>query len=54
MAMHSDASIVRIAYVFELIDQVREVPENWLREYNEERPHDGLGRVQSPKTADFR
>lgn len=33
------------AYVFESIEQVREVTENWLREYNEERPHDSLGRV---------
>ncbi len=33
------------AYVFESIEQVREVTETWLREYNEERPHDSLGRV---------
>jgi putative transposase len=33
------------AYVFESIEQVREVTESWLREYNEERPHDSLGRV---------
>jgi putative transposase len=33
------------AYVFESIEQVREVTENWLPEYNEERPHDSLGRV---------
>ena len=33
------------AYVFDSIEQVREVTETWLREYNEERPHDSLGRV---------
>ena len=33
------------AYVFDSIEQVREITESWLREYNEERPHDSLGRV---------
>lgn len=33
------------AYVFETIEQVREVTDTWLSEYNEERPHDSLGRV---------
>ena len=33
------------AYVFDSIEQVREVTETWLPEYNEERPHDSLGRV---------
>jgi putative transposase len=33
------------AYVFDAIEQVRETTETWLREYNEERPHDSLGRV---------
>src|SRR5207244_9273848 len=33
------------AYVFESAEQVREVTETWLQEYNEERPHDSLGRV---------
>jgi transposase InsO family protein len=32
-------------YVFESIDQVRTITEGWLRDYNEERPHDSLGRV---------
>lgn len=33
------------AYVFESLEQVREIVEIWLREYNDERPHDSLGRV---------
>lgn len=33
------------AYVFDSIEQVRAITESWLREYNEERPHDSLGRV---------
>jgi putative transposase len=33
------------AYVFESIDRVRMITEDWLCEYNEERPHDSLGRV---------
>jgi putative transposase len=30
------------AYVFESLDQVREISAEWLRSYNEERPHDAL------------
>ncbi len=33
------------AYLFEDLDQVREITWNWMREYNEERPHDALGKV---------
>jgi putative transposase len=33
------------AYVFDSIEQVREITECWLHEYDEERPHDSLGRV---------
>ena len=30
------------AYVFESLDQVREISAAWMREYNEGRPHDTL------------
>jgi putative transposase len=33
------------AYLFESLDQVKQITEDWLIEYNEERPHDSLGRV---------
>ena len=33
------------AYLFEDLDQVREVAWQWMIEYNEERPHDALGGV---------
>jgi putative transposase len=33
------------AYLFESIEQVRQITDAWLIEYNELRPHDSLGRV---------
>lgn len=30
-------------YVFRTLNEVREISENWMKEYNEERPHDSLG-----------
>lgn len=33
------------AYLFEDLDQVREITDGWLRTYNEERPHEALGNL---------
>ena len=30
-------------FVFQTLQEVREQTEKWLKEYNEERPHDALG-----------
>jgi putative transposase len=37
------------AYVFESLDQVREISAEWLQSYNEERPHEALAGL-SPAT----
>jgi len=29
-------------YVFSRLNEVRDITEGWLREYNEERPHESL------------
>jgi putative transposase len=46
------------AYLFEDLDQVREITWKWMRVYNEERPHDALGKVppavfRAKKEAEF-
>jgi putative transposase len=33
------------AYLFEDLDQVRDMAWDWMIEYNEERPHDALGKI---------
>ena len=30
-------------YVFKTLNEVREITQNWIREYNDERPHNSLG-----------
>ena len=32
-------------YVFKSLNQVRELTDHWIREYNEERPHESLGNL---------
>ena len=32
-------------YVFKSLNQVRELTDDWIREYNEERPHESLGNL---------
>ena len=33
---------VRNMYVFKTLNEVREITDRWITEYNEERPHDSL------------
>lgn len=37
------------AYLFESLEEVRRITENWIKEYNEERSHDAIGRVPPSK-----
>ena len=49
-AVQSDVSRHEVlnAYVFESLDQVREISAEWLQSYNEERPHDALAGCPRP------
>jgi putative transposase len=31
------------SYLFETIDDVRTITQEWINDYNHDRPHDGLG-----------
>jgi putative transposase len=33
------------AYLFETLEDVRRITRDWIRSYNEQRPHDALGRI---------
>ncbi|CAM8656449.1 Integrase, catalytic core [Burkholderiales bacterium] len=47
------------AYLFSDLDQVREITEEWIKDYNEDRPHTANGKLppvqnwQHPKPADL-
>jgi transposase InsO family protein len=36
-------------FVFHSLQEVRDQTEQWLKEYNEERPHDALGDLTPPR-----
>jgi putative transposase len=36
-------------FVFQSLHEVREQTEKWLKEYNEERPHEFLGHLTRPE-----
>jgi putative transposase len=48
-------------YIFSSLAEVREITENWLRQYNEQRPHEALGdlapseylAIKSPEISTF-
>ena len=40
-------------YIFENIDQVRELTQDWMYDYNQYRPHDGLRRLSPIKYAEI-
>lgn len=40
-------------YIFENIDQVREITQTWMDDYNHDRPHDSLGNLPPIKYAEI-
>ncbi|MFK4764874.1 integrase core domain-containing protein [Desulfobaculum sp. SPO524] len=41
-------------YLFNTLNEVQEVTGNWIKEYNEERPHGTLGKIMSVEFTDTR
>ncbi len=41
---YSETQTIKVLnmYVFRNLTEVREITDRWIREYNEERPHDAL------------
>ena len=40
-------------YIFEDLNQVREITEHWMEDYNTKRPHDALGKMAPKEFAKF-
>jgi putative transposase len=36
-------------YVFNRLNEVRDITEDWLKQYNEQRPHEALGNLTPSK-----
>ena len=61
----NDAELTRLrrevldAYIFSSLEQVREITEEWIKDYNEDRPHTANGKLppvqnwQQPKPAEM-
>ena len=40
-------------YIFESISEVRQITDQWLKQYNEERPHESLGDIPLYRDMNF-